>query len=62
VYFTARVEDPRYFVLSNFARLSLHLIPASLTMALAAWLPENKTAGGDEPTGRRSDAVGSGLA
>ena len=42
VYFTARVEDPRYFVLSNFARLSLHLAPASLCMALVAWMPERQ--------------------
>jgi hypothetical protein len=42
VYFTARVEDPRFFVLSNFARLILHLIPASLVMALVAWMPEKE--------------------
>jgi len=42
VYFTARVEDPRFFVLSNGARLALHLIPASLVMALVAWLPEKQ--------------------
>ena len=40
IYFTARVDDPRLFVLSNGARLALHLIPASLVMALVAWMPE----------------------
>ncbi|HEX6898105.1 MAG TPA: hypothetical protein VF789_00255 [Thermoanaerobaculia bacterium] len=54
VYFTARVEDPRYFVLSNFARLILHLIPASLAMTLIA-LSQKKTAGGENPTGRLRD-------
>lgn len=42
VYFTARVEDPRFFVLSNFARLALHLVPASLVTALVAWGPEKR--------------------
>lgn len=37
VYFTVRLEDLRFFVLSNFARLVFHLVPASLVAALVAW-------------------------
>jgi hypothetical protein len=38
VYFTsASAEQPRLFLLSNFARLGFQLVPASLTMALLAW-------------------------
>jgi len=37
IYFTVRVGDLRFFVLSNFARLAFHLVPASLVAALAAW-------------------------
>jgi hypothetical protein len=39
VYFTVRVDDLRFFVLSNFARLAFHLVPASLVAALVAWGP-----------------------
>ncbi len=37
VYFTVRIEDLRFFVLSNFARLAFHLVPACLVAALVAW-------------------------
>jgi hypothetical protein len=39
VYFTVQVGEGalRMFVLSNFARLVLHLVPATLVVALVAW-------------------------
>lgn len=37
VYFTIRVDDLRFFILANFARLAFHLVPASLVAALVAW-------------------------
>jgi hypothetical protein len=38
VYFTsASAEQPRLFLLSNFARLGFQLVPASLAMAILAW-------------------------
>jgi hypothetical protein len=36
IYFSAPMNDLRYFVLSNFARLGFQLVPASLAMALLA--------------------------
>ncbi|HEV8581201.1 MAG TPA: hypothetical protein VGX68_19215 [Thermoanaerobaculia bacterium] len=37
VYFTIRLDDLRFFILANFARLAFHLVPASLVAALLAW-------------------------
>ena len=37
IYFTVRVDDLRFFILSNLARLAFHLVPASLVAALVAW-------------------------
>lgn len=54
IYFTAQVADPRFFVLSNGARLALHLIPASLVMALVAWMPEKQNGRQGDPAGRHS--------
>jgi hypothetical protein len=45
-YFTVQVHDVRFFVLSNFARLAFHLVPASLAAALVAW-GGNIKGGGD---------------
>jgi hypothetical protein len=46
-YFTGRVDDVRFFVLSNFARLTFQLVPACLVAALVVWGGNEK--GGDEP-------------
>ncbi len=37
VYFTVRVDDLEFFVLSNGARLAFHLVPAGLVGVLVAW-------------------------
>jgi hypothetical protein len=49
VYFsTLAAEQTRAYILSNFARLGFHLVPASLVAALIAWMGENEK-GGDDP-------------
>jgi uncharacterized membrane protein YeaQ/YmgE (transglycosylase-associated protein family) len=39
VYFTIRLDDLRFFILANFARLAFHLVPASLVAALILTSP-----------------------
>jgi hypothetical protein len=55
-YFTSiSAAEPRYFILSNFARLGFQLIPASLVVALVVWGNEK---GGDLSPPGEKDAAG----
>ena len=48
-YLTVRVDDLRFFVLSNLARLAFHLVPASLVAALVAWVVPHPPAPSPSP-------------